>query len=503
MIGNEQDRRSKLKQKYIRGTKKTLYGGNYAVSITSASGTGFSKLDIVGSSAFTKRSNTQILAYYIENYGQTYSAGVTGAVCMPLPTFLDGKEITVSAENSEGITGFELYLSDGSDYLFSNTELLLDKEGNAYSVTGNTFTYFIALCDDTSLLEDVKERLFKKIVLNLTCSEEISCDYKYTVRNVGDNLNAYLFGKNLVPPLNTLQKSIRLGAITGAGADYVKFRFTTVNGKLLIRLPMEKYFSGRRICFSATIKRTTQTQGCKMMIAWINDSGIITPAAEAAFGEGLEQSVKGYLSFTDYSSYGQQLYLVFDANQVSSSLNQLITVSNIQIEVGNLVTDYEPYKAPVCIEITGVRLGYGDSLTIDRETGTSTHKRQYKEWDLSKPLSEQEKYETPVVEDISNLLFVKELKDLRLDYLENGTMIMDTHFNLQYYTAEGTEECSLTINFVDKEGNQISEPKQYSVRLGAGYQISPPYISGYVSISGAITGKVTDDTEINLIYERE
>ena len=117
----EQDRRSKLKHKYIRGTKKRTSGARGLVNLVDVSGTGISRLEITGKSTFTEQTPSQLIKHHISQ-AQLYPSDVDGAMCMPLPLYLDGKEITVSVTNSQAVKDFEFYLASGSEFLFSNTE---------------------------------------------------------------------------------------------------------------------------------------------------------------------------------------------------------------------------------------------------------------------------------------------------------------------------------------------------------------------------------------------
>ena len=503
MLGCEQDRRSKIKQKYIRGTKKTYRSINQASAIKGALGIGISKIELSGISTFTKRTPTQLLEYYIKHEATVYSAGVTGAVCMPLPSYLAGEQITISASNPENITGYEIYLADGDLFLFSETDMILDKEGGVYSASGSTYSHLIALVSDVSLVSNIKTVLFENIIFNVTCEKEIECAYKYNITNAGDSGSVSFFSKNLLPPLESLSVISNTGKIYATRENYFDFYTTVADSEIKFVIPSWKHLIGKQIFLNATVTKSVKTQICALRLAWIDKSGYIISNVLSLTFDQVSSKAQMYEKaiLQDCGVSDARLCLILDANEITGVVDSHIILTNVKIDIDGSAEfeKYEPYKT---IDLSGLRLGAGDSLVIDREAGTAIYKETKKPWDPSKSYNEQESYDTPVMTDVSDMTYVRELLDLRLDYGSNAIMLSSANFSVTCYTVSESENCTLTLSLYDTTG-RLMVSKTYQARLGSSYRVSAPYMSGYTAISEEKTGKLKGDTELTFIYEKQ
>ena len=498
---SEQDRRSKLKQRYIRGVKVSQKTTSKSACLAGVSGTGISKLEIFGKSTFKKRTPTQLINYYLNNIAEMYSAGVTGAKSIPLPDYLLGKEITVSVSNPNGITGFQLYLADSGEFIFSNSELILDSNGAVYSVTGSAFTDLTVTCDDLDKLADVMEQLFKNITINLTVSEELSCDYLYEATDLGDKMELNMYGTNILPPLNTLEKTVHNGRVISTGTRNITVRFTALDGYVAFKLPRGYEFYDKTISMSFVFQKYSPTQGAAVCLYEFDGNNFTRGIQKVCQGtKNGNAEVSGLIQ----SSGGvcKDIYLIINTSNVSNGLNQSMVISNINLCIAAKKHD-SAYKCYGSVKIPDLRLGSGDTLVIDRENKTAYYEETKKPWDLSKPLADQESYESPKRTNVWDKEYVKSILAIYGEYGSNMTVTSNALFRLDYYTVSAQEKCTLTLKLVDESTGEVIESKQYQIRVGSSFRISPPYKSGYKSKSTEIMGKATSNTEITLFYEKE
>ena len=74
-------------------------------------------------------------------------------------------------------------------------------------------------------------------------------------------------------------------------------------------------------------------------------------------------------------------------------------------------------------------------------------------------------------------------------------------FWVKYYPVEG-DQYNLVINYIDKEGNQLANPYTESLAVDSSYNIDSPIINGYTADLLNVSGTITEDTTIDVVYSK-
>jgi hypothetical protein len=74
-------------------------------------------------------------------------------------------------------------------------------------------------------------------------------------------------------------------------------------------------------------------------------------------------------------------------------------------------------------------------------------------------------------------------------------------FWVKYYPVEG-EQYNLVINYIDTEGNKLADSYNESLGVDTSYNIDSPVIKGYTANLLNVSGTITSDTTIDVIYAK-
>jgi len=100
---------------------------------------------------------------------------------------------------------------------------------------------------------------------------------------------------------------------------------------------------------------------------------------------------------------------------------------------------------------------------------------------------------------------ISPLQHEKYDYVEaseslTGSLDSDKEITLKYRKKSKT----ITVNYVDEQGNKIKDPSTLTKKIDEEYNIEKPEIQNYTfkSSSKPLTGTITDNDEINLVYSK-
>ena len=100
---------------------------------------------------------------------------------------------------------------------------------------------------------------------------------------------------------------------------------------------------------------------------------------------------------------------------------------------------------------------------------------------------------------------ISPLQHEKYDYVEaseslTGSLDTDKEITLKYHKKSKT----ITVNYVDEKGNKIKDPSTLTKKIDEEYNIEKPEIQNYTfkSSSKPLTGTITDNDEINLVYSK-
>lgn len=89
------------------------------------------------------------------------------------------------------------------------------------------------------------------------------------------------------------------------------------------------------------------------------------------------------------------------------------------------------------------------------------------------------------------------------DALLTGAISGDAQTVTLLYQQQPTEG-SITVNYLDTDGQPIADPQTMTGQLGSDYTLTPKSIAGYAYQSGQLTGTYTETSHaVNLIYQKE
>lgn len=100
---------------------------------------------------------------------------------------------------------------------------------------------------------------------------------------------------------------------------------------------------------------------------------------------------------------------------------------------------------------------------------------------------------------------IAEYEFLKSDSELEGTFSMGTQAITLTYKNKNITKGSVSVNFVDEEGNKLKDEKIYSGRLGSDYKINSSDISGYELINtlGTTEGKYSETSQkLQFIYRK-
>lgn len=504
-IKNEE--RRLLKNRYIKGAIRTVNGID-SVKIEDSSGLGFEKIVIKGKTAHREKTLSEILMGILKGGGYT-SAGVSGAVAYKLPEGWAESQLSFDPVlTGEGPT-FSVSLADGKSFLFSSSVELLSTQGEAKSFLGSGYGYII-VSGITS--DDDLNALWENVVINVSGLGTYLGKREYEIVNTADlGCSVLLASKNLLDHglfTRTVYDGITLQPegdtihMTGTGKrDTYTSPFFVNPDK---RLDISNFKDVERLSLCAYF----DDPGCRAMVqaGFYDSAGAVATSWINSFNNMVSMPLRGR----------DQLMLVIrfykDVNYDTKI--RIMLFEGTEENMPEFVPYFAPTKVDIPREVTlsdgstlKIKLaGYGDKcdyIEVDKQGGRVLYYCHVLEQDSSKPAEEQELLDEPVVYDITNNDFARELLCLSVPYKNGGTLRVDgaSGIEVKYFANKGEDQALLTIRYVC-EGKDIANAFLHRVRKDSFCDISYPYISGYRAEGTGIRGHALKDTEIILEYRK-
>lgn len=113
--------------------------------------------------------------------------------------------------------------------------------------------------------------------------------------------------------------------------------------------------------------------------------------------------------------------------------------------------------------------------------------------------TEQEDYDLSHTDFARALVQINAERGKSLEMMIKGA-VPPRGLNVTYLSSENEDKAILKVKYECDE-QEISAPKEYSVRRGSIYKVIAPHIKGYISVNDEAQGVLNESTEITLTYK--
>lgn len=504
-IKNEE--RRLLKSRYIKGAIRTASGTDI-VKIRDSSGIGFEKIIIKGKTTHKEKTPSEILMGLLRD-GQYTSAGVSGAVAYKLPEGWAESQLSFTPVITGEAPAFSVSLADGQSFLFSSSVELLSTQGEVNSFSGSGYGYIIVsgIASDEDL-----NALWENVAIDVSRLGTYLGKREYEIINMGDmGCSILLRSKNLLDHnlfIRTVYDGITLQTeghtihMTGTGKrDTYTSPFFNNPDKLL---DISNFKDVEMISACAYF----DDPGCRTMMqaGFYDSTGAVATSWINSFNNMASMPLRGR----------DQLMLVirFYKGVTYDTKIRIMLFEGTEESMPEFVPYFAPVRVDIPREITlsdgsvlKIKLaGYGDKcdyIEADNQKGRVLYYCHVLEQDSSKPAEEQDLLDEPIVYDLSECEFAKELLSLNVPYKNGGTLRAEgaSAIEVKYFATKGEDRVQMTIRYMC-DGSEIADDFLHKVRKGSFYHISHPYISGYRAKGEDVKGYANKDTEIILEYKK-
>ena len=513
MKGVWRKRRELFKKSYHRGTLACGEAQDEVLVIEKSAQLGFEKIRIYGKSLYEMTDLDASVNQIITNYSSYWGAGVTGCMVTALPDYLSEREVTytlsVSAELDSDTT---IMLSNTDSFLFSDSKTLYSG-GVASQVTVKGYPYF--MISGSASVEEL-EGVLSSISLHVDAGTYQPCK----ITRAGDTgLSLELLGKNFLDA--SVPKYAGLAIVKEKNEDYITLESSGTHKTLGLALSIDgERLMNRKIRVSGNYEQSTsEVQSC-ITVYWLKSNGN-SASNESVGAYGKINSTSGYISISkaikNVPSVASKLSVILysNINGKTEYSPSTISYSHVMVSLADSPSDYQEYIEPSVVsipsEVNGVSLCFGsagntkDYLEIDKNAGTVKYYQLLGEKNEETGEEYQPILESPVITDLSEEDFAKELLALSLKYGHDGYLWARGAGGIyaEYYSLGQDKRHSLTVLYKNEEGEEIETRHIYHVREGSYYKIIPPHIEGYLPISQPISGIIKENCEISLIYRKE
>ncbi|MBQ8545632.1 MAG: MucBP domain-containing protein [Clostridia bacterium] len=500
----EKNRRN-VKKTHSMLDKAKSVSGNDAVELVASAGAPIKRLKISGKSEqvinleqFEKHRDyfTNLDNYVFGNVGYTY--------LIPFPEEWIGKELSFSLAENTKMSDISFELADDIG-LLANTERLLDYNGNLTSVTSSAYTYFrFTGILSTSEISDFWEN-YKVSVVGLLA------DFSPEFQNANDNgMSVAVHSTNLATA----------GQIFKDTNGYIEMEY---QGRNAIRYQDNGYTYN---VIQGGFKENTQYT----ISGWYCVSNKLDPSSDINY--------TGYLFTVRYTDGSKDYKYIYNAdwtkvtfttgaNKTVASIGNnnsdyrsyvYVDIDTFQINEGTEALPYEPYfrktvEIPTSVDINdeNVILRFAKKQNADYLLLENNKVKYYQfsnEETVSSQLGEQEENNPPLEYDLTRTEIGQALLSLCTPKEVNGKLevmaeLGDIPIELTYYSSKEADMVNITIRYVNGDGENITDPKMHSVRLGSKYLIVAPHIDGYKRVSTEVYGVADSDTVVDLLYHKE
>ena len=458
----DKKRRALFKNHYIFGTAKNVSGTD-SVEIKSGSGTPLKNLEIKGlTEQKIELDQFKKHAESFKNLDNYIDSGTTSIWVIPFPSEWLGKELTFSLSEKTKMTDITFGVSDGTS-LFANSKTLLDSSGNVLSVTSSAYSYFRF----TGVLVDNLQKISEFWNSYELTVNGLLVDFPEPIKNANESGMSIKLYEN-----NTLKEEIKIPAsieLDGATVELnmANFSMTDTTGAVYTTTD---YFTvdglAKKVLYHQNSKKTTLTSD----MVWTKHSTASLFYTRKDIGAKsvrpiLSNRYKGYPRVNAMSKYNHGI--TTDSGWWSSVWKCALTIRDMRFD------NLNDFKAD-----------------LDQN-----------------PTEIQYTLEEPIVHDLTETDLGRSL--LSLCPARGETVIFKVEgglvgipIKLEYYSREEAETVTLTIKYVDENGNEIKEPRVNNTRKGSKYLIIAPHIDGYKRVSTEVYGVSDEDTEIELLYRK-
>ncbi|MBR2444296.1 MAG: hypothetical protein IKB27_02720 [Clostridia bacterium] len=506
-MARKSEERRLLKSRYIKGAIRTASGTDI-VKIRDSSGIGFEKIIIKGKTTHKEKTHSEILMGLLRG-GQYTSAGVSGAVAYKLPEGWAESQLSFTPVITGASPGFSVSLADGQSFLFSSSVELLSTQGEVNPFFGSGYGYIIV--SGITSGEDLNA-LWENVAIDVSSLGTYLGKREYEIVNTGDmGCSILLRSKNLldhnlftrtVYDGITLQPEGHTIHMTGTGKrDIYTSPFFNNPDKML---DISNFKDVEMISACAYF----DDPGCRAMMqaGFYDSTGAVATSWINSFNNMVSMPLRGR----------DQLMLVirFYKDVTYDTKIRIMLFEGTEESMPEFVPYFAPVRVDIPREITlsdgsvlKIKLaGYGDKcdyIEADNQKGRVLYYCHVLEQDSSKPADMQVLLDEPIVYDLSECEFAKELLSLNVPYKNGGTLRAEgaSAIEVKYFATKGEDQVQMTIRYMC-DGSQIADDFLHKVRKGSFYHVSHPHISGYRSKGEDVKGNANKDTEIILEYKK-
>ena len=456
----DKKRRALFKNHYIFGTAKNVSGTD-SVEIKSGSGTPLKSLEIKGlTEQKIELDQFKKYAEYFKNPDNYIDSGTTSIWVIPFPNEWLGKELTFSLSEKTKMTDITFGVSDGTS-LFANSKTLLDSSGNVLSVTSSAYSYFRF----TGVLVDNLQKISEFWNSYELTVNGLLVDFPEPLKNANDNGIKITLGERAIKVPASVEVGgkaidLRLGnisIISLSGVRYTATDYLTIDG------------ANKKVLYHQNLGKETLTSDMNWGILTYNEKKYFWLRRNIGAGYNgvvnLSDKYQGMIGVGAILKY--DFGITADCGWYGSSWKNVVSVRDARFD------NLEDFLAD--LSVNPIELEYG--------------------------LLEEK------VHDLTETDFGRELLSLCSPRTETSILqvnggLAGIPIKLEYYSREEAETVTLTIKYVDENGNEIKEPRVNNTRKGSKYLIIAPHIDGYKRVSTEVYGVSDEDTEIELLYRK-
>lgn len=456
----DKKRRALFKNHYIFGTAKSVSGTD-SVEIKSGSGTPLKSLEIKGlTEQNIELDQFKKHAEYFKNLDNYIDSGTTSIWVIPFPSEWLGKELTFTLTEKTKMTDITFGVSDGTS-LFAKSETLLDGSGNVGAVTSSAYSYFRF----TGVLVDNLQKISEFWDSYEVTVNGLLVDFPEPIKNANENGMKITLGERMITipasiELDGVTVDLRFGNITNVNANGVRYTATdylTVDG------------ANKKVLYHQNLGKETLTSDMN----W----GILTYNNKIYFW--LRKNIgAGYNGVANLSNRYQGMIgvgailkfdfgITADCGWYGASWRNVVSVRDTRFD------NLEDFLADMAVN----PIEFEYELLEERIHDLTETELGRKLLSLCPPRSETAVFK-----------------------VDGG--LVGIPIKMDYYSREEADTVTLTIKYVDENGNEIREPRVNNTREGSKYLIIAPHIDGYKRVSTEVYGVSDEDTEIELLYRK-
>ena len=463
----DKKRRALFKNHYIFGTAKSVSGTD-SVKIKLGSGTPLKSLEIKGQTE-QKIELDQFKKYaeYFKNLDNYIDSGTTSIWVIPFPSEWLGKGLTFSLSEKTKMTDITFGVSDGTS-LFANSKTLLDSSGNVLSVTSSAYSYFRF----TGVLVDNLQKISEFWNSYELTVNGLLVDFPEPIKNANESGMKIILGDRMI----TIPKSVDVGGKTvelnmGKIGDFADSIVVDNHAKKVnyIQNTNRIVFTGNEAWVFHGVQPEYDIPNVWYRIG-VSLAGNINASQPAWLKTGLGYSNLMQFSFAESAPNKEAWGFRFAYN--NGTRLYVFTPPDAGLDT---LANFKSFLQEKYAQGTPLIIEYACVTKIHDLTETELGRKLLS---LCPPRSE------------TSILQV------------NGELA-GIPIKLEYYSREEAETVTLTIKYVDENGNEIKEPRVNNTRKGSKYLIIAPHIDGYKRVSTEVYGVSDEDTEIELLYRKK